>query len=227
MQRQAAGLRACPDAFTHGSSAQRVRWFKRGLESRRGEAVQYLRGEEAERPCGWAAPSPALAGVKETWAVSVSPKTWPGRAGRRKGESDRPMHLSREEESRIDARVAQRSKGAPGAQVVAAVIAQVRRLPRDPLEGFLPSASRSRPWSPPSLPQLQAGWRAPGGALIRSPRRARLGRRRGRPRRFCPSFRAAVPRSSARGSRGAPVRPGDVPRARAVARRPTSASCCW
>ncbi|SUW81214.1 Predicted metalloprotease [Bordetella pertussis] len=22
-----------PDAFTHGSSAQRVRWFKRGLES--------------------------------------------------------------------------------------------------------------------------------------------------------------------------------------------------
>ena len=23
----------CPDAFTHGSSAQRVRWFKRGLES--------------------------------------------------------------------------------------------------------------------------------------------------------------------------------------------------
>jgi hypothetical protein len=32
MQRQATG-HVVPDAFTHGSSAQRVRWFKRGLES--------------------------------------------------------------------------------------------------------------------------------------------------------------------------------------------------
>lgn len=32
MQRQATG-RVVPDAFTHGSSAQRVRWFKRGLET--------------------------------------------------------------------------------------------------------------------------------------------------------------------------------------------------
>jgi predicted metalloprotease len=32
MQRQAQGY-VVPDSFTHGSSAQRVRWFKRGLES--------------------------------------------------------------------------------------------------------------------------------------------------------------------------------------------------
>ena len=30
IQRQAAG-RINPDAFTHGSSAQRVKWFRRGL----------------------------------------------------------------------------------------------------------------------------------------------------------------------------------------------------
>jgi len=32
LQRQAQGY-AVPDSFTHGSSAQRVRWFRRGLES--------------------------------------------------------------------------------------------------------------------------------------------------------------------------------------------------
>ena len=32
LQRQAQG-RVVPDSFTHGSSAQRVRWFKKGLES--------------------------------------------------------------------------------------------------------------------------------------------------------------------------------------------------
>src|SRR6185437_4608526 len=32
LQRQ-AGRAVVPDAFTHGSSAQRVRWFKRGLET--------------------------------------------------------------------------------------------------------------------------------------------------------------------------------------------------
>jgi predicted metalloprotease len=32
LQQQARGT-VVPDAFTHGSSAQRVRWFKRGLES--------------------------------------------------------------------------------------------------------------------------------------------------------------------------------------------------
>src|SRR4029077_20310558 len=32
LQRQAQG-RVVPDSFTHGSSAQRVRWFKRGIET--------------------------------------------------------------------------------------------------------------------------------------------------------------------------------------------------
>jgi predicted metalloprotease len=32
LQRQSQG-RVVPDSFTHGSSEQRVRWFKRGLES--------------------------------------------------------------------------------------------------------------------------------------------------------------------------------------------------
>jgi len=32
MQRQSRGY-VTPDSFTHGSSAQRVRWFKQGLES--------------------------------------------------------------------------------------------------------------------------------------------------------------------------------------------------
>lgn len=37
LQREAGGT-VVPDSFTHGSSAQRVRWFKRGLES--GEVAQ-------------------------------------------------------------------------------------------------------------------------------------------------------------------------------------------
>ena len=32
LQRQAQG-RVVPDSFTHGTSAQRVHWFRRGLES--------------------------------------------------------------------------------------------------------------------------------------------------------------------------------------------------
>jgi predicted metalloprotease len=32
LQRQSRGT-VVPDSYTHGSSAQRVRWFKRGLES--------------------------------------------------------------------------------------------------------------------------------------------------------------------------------------------------
>jgi len=32
MQKQATG-RVSPESFTHGSSEQRVRWFRRGLES--------------------------------------------------------------------------------------------------------------------------------------------------------------------------------------------------
>src|SRR5262249_48761172 len=34
LQRQAQG-RVVPESFTHGSSAQRVRWFQRGLDSGR------------------------------------------------------------------------------------------------------------------------------------------------------------------------------------------------
>jgi predicted metalloprotease len=32
---RSAGRRVNPDSFTHGSSAQRVEWFRRGLESGR------------------------------------------------------------------------------------------------------------------------------------------------------------------------------------------------
>ena len=32
LQQQSQG-RVVPDSFTHGTSAQRVRWFKRGMES--------------------------------------------------------------------------------------------------------------------------------------------------------------------------------------------------
>ena len=32
IQRQQTG-RVVPDAFTHGSAAQRVKWFRRGLET--------------------------------------------------------------------------------------------------------------------------------------------------------------------------------------------------
>jgi predicted metalloprotease len=32
LEKQAQGY-AVPDSFTHGTSAQRVRWFRRGLES--------------------------------------------------------------------------------------------------------------------------------------------------------------------------------------------------
>jgi uncharacterized protein len=32
LQRQAQG-HVVPDSFTHGTSAQRVRWFRRGIES--------------------------------------------------------------------------------------------------------------------------------------------------------------------------------------------------
>jgi hypothetical protein len=34
LQQQSQG-RVVPDSFTHGSSAQRVRWFKRGMDSGR------------------------------------------------------------------------------------------------------------------------------------------------------------------------------------------------
>ena len=41
LQRQARGT-VVPDAFTHGSSAQRVRWFKRGLDSGSLNAMRYV-----------------------------------------------------------------------------------------------------------------------------------------------------------------------------------------
>ena len=36
-----------PDSFTHGTSEQRVRWFRRGQEQRRARAVRHLLGERA------------------------------------------------------------------------------------------------------------------------------------------------------------------------------------
>ncbi|HYG89598.1 MAG TPA: neutral zinc metallopeptidase [Azospirillum sp.] len=38
LQQQARGGRVAPDSFTHGSSAQRVRWFRRGMDSGRLDA---------------------------------------------------------------------------------------------------------------------------------------------------------------------------------------------
>ncbi len=40
---QQAGRRVVPESFTHGSSAQRVEWFRRGLESGRMEACDTFR----------------------------------------------------------------------------------------------------------------------------------------------------------------------------------------
>lgn len=44
LQRQMTG-RVVPDAFTHGSSAQRVRWFRRGFERGRMDACDTFRAE--------------------------------------------------------------------------------------------------------------------------------------------------------------------------------------
>jgi predicted metalloprotease len=46
LQRQATG-RVMPDSFTHGSSAQRVRWLKIGLDSGDVPEVRYLQGVTA------------------------------------------------------------------------------------------------------------------------------------------------------------------------------------
>ena len=43
LQKQSRG-HVTPDSFTHGSSAQRVEWFQRGLKSGRDGSVRYLRG---------------------------------------------------------------------------------------------------------------------------------------------------------------------------------------
>ncbi|MGE3345779.1 MAG: neutral zinc metallopeptidase, partial [Vicinamibacterales bacterium] len=42
LQKQ-AGRRVVPESFTHGSSAQRVEWFRRGLESGRMDACDTFR----------------------------------------------------------------------------------------------------------------------------------------------------------------------------------------
>ena len=41
MQREGRGY-VVPDSFTHGSSAQRVRWFRRGLETGSLEKAELL-----------------------------------------------------------------------------------------------------------------------------------------------------------------------------------------
>ncbi len=45
IQRQTQGY-VVPDAFTHGSSEQRVRWFKRGYESGKLEVCDTFNAEE-------------------------------------------------------------------------------------------------------------------------------------------------------------------------------------
>lgn len=44
IQRRTQG-RVVPDAFTHGTSEQRVRWFRRGLESGRTRACDTFRAD--------------------------------------------------------------------------------------------------------------------------------------------------------------------------------------
>src|SRR5262249_15406301 len=57
LQRQSSG-HVVPDAFTHGSSAQRVRWFKQGLEAGGGPAGDTLKGRPVE-PCSHPRTHPA------------------------------------------------------------------------------------------------------------------------------------------------------------------------
>ena len=44
LQQQSQG-RVVPESFTHGSSAQRVRWFKKGLETGRMQACDTFDGK--------------------------------------------------------------------------------------------------------------------------------------------------------------------------------------
>jgi predicted metalloprotease len=46
LQKQSQGV-VVPDAFTHGSSAQRVEWFRNGLQSGRLEACNTFAGGRA------------------------------------------------------------------------------------------------------------------------------------------------------------------------------------
>jgi len=90
----------------------------------------------------------------------------PDAAAAPEGESDRPMHLSREEESRIDARVAA-LEGRTGAQVVAAVIGKCDAYPEIPWKAFALGVALATLVAALAS-QLQAGWHAPGGALIQA-----------------------------------------------------------
>ena len=59
MQKQTQG-RVVPESFTHGTSAQRVKWFKAGLETGRYQLLRHVQqqplsgervaGDERERP---------------------------------------------------------------------------------------------------------------------------------------------------------------------------------
>ena len=49
LQRMSGGA-VQPESFTHGSSAQRVEWFRRGLDSGRPDACDLANGLERERP---------------------------------------------------------------------------------------------------------------------------------------------------------------------------------
>lgn len=52
LQKQAQGY-VVPDSFTHGSSEQRVRWFKRGMESGQLAACNTFQGRGSRRSRAW------------------------------------------------------------------------------------------------------------------------------------------------------------------------------
>ena len=49
LQKQTQG-RVVPESFTHGSSEQRVRWFKRGMDSGRAEGLRHVLGRLTVAP---------------------------------------------------------------------------------------------------------------------------------------------------------------------------------
>ena len=57
IQKQTQGY-VVPDAFTHGSSAQRVRWFKRGYRDRRPAPMRHVQRRRALGPDFARAPAP-------------------------------------------------------------------------------------------------------------------------------------------------------------------------
>lgn len=79
-------------------------------------------------------------------------------------EPDRSMHLSREEEGSIDARVAALEQRT-GAQVLAAVIGKCDAYPEIPWKAFALGVALAILLAALAA-QLRAGWHAPGGALI-------------------------------------------------------------